>query len=198
MTISELQIQLDISSGDELKVLKQLAHKTSYGGYLFVDSYDGQCYLLDKHGKLDDISKVKRIENHAFENCISFKSIIIPDSIISIGNGAFYYCTSLKSIVISDSVKSIGNDAFIGCTSLKSITIPNAVESVGEWAFVSCTSLESIIIPDSVESIGEWAFGDCTSLKEIIFKGKKMDQIKAIVDYPWGIKDISIIKYQMS
>ena len=157
MTINELQIQLDISAGNETEVLKQHAYENSYVyetsyGYVFVDSSNGQCYLFDSLGKIDDISKVKRIGNYAFAYCTSFKSIIIPDS----------------------------------------------VESIGYGAFGDCPSLESIIIPGLVENIGKWAFGDCPSLKEIIFKGKTMNQVKAIVDYPWGIKDTSIIKCQMS
>ena len=198
MTISELQIQLDISSGNELEVLKQYAYNTSYGGYLFVDSYNGQCYLFDEHGHLDDISKVKSIDYGVFYDYIFPESIIIPNSVESIGRWAFGYCTSLKSIVISDSVKNIGDDAFYSCTSLESIIIPDSVESIGRWAFEDCTSLKSIIILDSVKHIGKWAFYNCTFLKEVIFKGRTTDQVKEMDNYPWGITDTSVIKYQMS
>ena len=170
MTIDELQILLDISSENEIEVLKQCASKTNYG-YLFVDSCDGQCYLFDKRGKLDDINKVKIIKNDAFWNC-----------------------TSLKSIMISNSVKSIEDYAFWNCTSLESITIPDSVKSIGDNAFESCTSLESIIIPDSVKSIGDSAFWNCASLKEVIFKGKTIDQVKAIDYYPWDITNTSVIR----
>ena len=170
MTFNELQIQLDISSGNEIEVLKQHTYKTSHG-YLFVDSYNGQCYLFNEHGHLNDISKVK-----------------------SIDYGVFYDCTSLKSIVIPDSVKSIRNWAFGYCTFLKSIIIPSSVKSIGDHVFYYCTSLKSIVIPDSVNSIGEYAFVNCKSLNEVIFKGKTIDQVKTMNDYPWGIKDISIIK----
>ena len=193
MTFNELQIQLDISSGNEIEVLKQHTYKTSHG-YLFVDSYNGQCYLFNEHGHLNDISKVKSIDYGVFYDCTSLESMVIPDSVKSIKNWAFGYCTSLKSIVIPDSVKSIGDDAFYSCTSLESIIIPDSVESIGKWAFERCTSLESITIPDSVKSIGDDAFYSCTSLNEVIFKGKTIDQVKTMNDYPWGIKDISIIK----
>ena len=170
MTISELQIQLDISLGNEIEVLKQHAGKTSYG-YLFVDSNDGQCYLFGMNGKLDDIRKVKNIENYAFDGYASLKSIIIPSSVKSIGDYAFYNCKSLESIMIPDSVESIGKYVFQGCTSLKSITIP-----------------------DSVESIRNGAFWYCTSLNEVIFKGKTIGKVKAIEYYPWGIHAAGFIK----
>ena len=174
MTLDELQIQLDVSSGNEIEVLKQHTCNIS-NGYLFVDSSNGHCYLYDIYGKLDDISKVKSIGKWAFESCISLKSIIIPDS-----------------------VKSIGDSAFIDCISLESIVIPDSVKCIGEWAFAGCTSLKSIIISNSAKKIGDWAFGYCTSLKEVIFKGKTIDQVNAMDNYPWGIEDISIIKCQMS
>ena len=197
MTLDELQIQLDIHSGNEIEVLKQHARKID-NGYLFVDSTNGQCYLFDRHGKQDNISKIESIENWTFDNCKSLNSIIIPDSVKSIGDYAFVYCTSLESITIPDSVESIGNGAFYNCTSLKSITISDSVESIRDKAFYWCTSLKSIIIPDSVESIGDGAFWNCASLNEVIFKGKTIDQVNAMANYPWDIKDISIIKCQMS
>ena len=180
MTINEFQIQLDISSGDELKVLKQHTYETKYG-YVFVDSSNGQCYLLDEHGHLDDISKVKRIGDNTFYYSASLE-----------------YCKSLKSIIIPNSVKSIGEWIFAGYKSLESIIIPDSVKSIGKHAFYNCTSLRSIIIPDSVKSIGNKAFCWCTSLNEVIFKGKTIDQVKIMDYYPWGIKDTSIIRCQMS
>ena len=89
-------------------------------------------------------------------------SVVIPNSVTSIGEGAFYRCTSLTSIIIPNSVTSIGRDAFYRCTSLTSITIPNNVTSIGVYAFYGCTSLTSITIPTSVTSIGIGAFARCT------------------------------------
>ena len=85
-------------------------------------------------------------------------SIIIPNSVTSIGDGAFYEHVSLTSITIPNSVTSIGDAAFSGCSSLTSITIPNSVTSIGEHAFRSCSSLTSVTIPDSVTSIGQSTF----------------------------------------
>jgi len=60
-----------------------------------------------------------------FDNRVT--SIIIPDSVTSIGNAAFASCESLTSITIPDSVTSIGNAAFRQCASLTSIIIPSTV-----------------------------------------------------------------------
>ena len=178
MTYLELQIQFDMNPDNRVRILRHIdiCRLTRYGylyGYLFVDSVDGQCYLFDENGQEDDISKVKIIKSGAFENYPSLTCIKIPDSIESIGEYAFYDCSSLTSI-----------------------SIPDSVESIGRYAFYRCTSLTNIQIPDSVESIGSWAFYRCTSLKEVVFKGKTIDQVKAMEWYPWGIEDESVIKYK--
>ena len=103
----------------------------------------------------------------AFEGCSSLTSITIPDSVTSIGDSAFSGCSSLTSITIPDGVTSIGDNAFWSCSSLTSITIPDRVTFIGNSAFSGCSSLTNISIPDSVTSIGNWAFSSCSSLTNI-------------------------------
>lgn len=86
----------------------------------------------------------------------------------SFGNSSpFDSNSNIKSVIIENSVTSIGSCAFDGCTSLTSVTIPNSVTSIGDCAFYNCTSLTSVTIPDSVTSIGRDVFYYCTSLKSI-------------------------------
>ena len=107
------------------------------------------------------------ISKEAFEEHRSLTSVIIPDSVNSIGGRAFYGCTRLKSVVIGNSVTSIDFAAFSHCTSLESVVIGESVTSIGNVAFNECTSLESVVMPDSVTSIGSSAFSDCTSLTSV-------------------------------
>ena len=55
--------------------------------------------------------------------------------------------TSVTSVVIPNSVTSIGQYAFTYCTSLTSVTIPNSVTSIGDSAFNGCTSLVTVYLP---------------------------------------------------
>ena len=105
-----------------------------------------------------------------FSNRSSVKTVVIPDSVTSIGRWAFGYCESLTSVTIPDSVTSIGSCAFYDCTGLTSITIPDSVTSIGNGAFYNCTGLTSVTIPDSVTSIGDEAFNNCTRLTSITVK----------------------------
>ena len=170
MTINELHIQLDLQPENKIGILEDAATKCNEG-YLFVDSNDGHCYLFDENGNEDDIKKIKSIKDYAF-----------------------YTCKQLKSIEIPNSIKSIGNCAFEWCYSLKSIEIPDSVKCIGDYAFACCKNLKSIVILDSIKSIGYLAFACCESLKSLSFKGKTMDQVEEMENYPFGIKDESIIR----
>ena len=84
---------------------------------------------------------------------------------------AFSDCRVLQSIIISNSVTSIGNGAFVGCNSLQSIVIPESVTSIGNGAFYCCKSLQSIVIPESVTSIGTNPFAD-SGVRSIVSHSK--------------------------
>ena len=98
----------------------------------------------------------------------NLKSIIIPDSVTSIGDGAFALCENLTNVNIPNSVTSIGFGAFIGCSSLTSVHIPDSVTNIGEGAFQGCSNLTNVNVPDGVTSIGDGAFAFCKSLTSII------------------------------
>ena len=118
---------------------------------------------------------VTSIGDEAFYKCTSLTSVVIPDSVTSIGNSAFNDCTSLTSVVIGDGVTSIGNSAFEGCSSLTSVVIPDSVTSIGSYAFYSCTKLTSVVIPDRVTSIGNSAFNGCSKLTDVYYTGSEAD-----------------------
>ena len=97
----------------------------------------------------------------------SLKTVILSDSVTSIGSFAFYNCSGLISITIPDGVTYIGSDAFSGCSGLMSITIPDSVTSIGDYAFENCSGLTSVTIPNSVTSIDSYAFNGCSGLTSV-------------------------------
>ena len=98
------------------------------------------------------------------------KDIVIPEGVVAIADGAFKN-SKITSVVIADSVVSIGADAFFGCTNLESVVIGDGVEDIASHAFFYCTSLESITISGDVKSVGMNAFGYCKNLDTVNYCG---------------------------
>lgn len=76
------------------------------------------------------------------------KNIVIPASIdgyvvVAVGDRAFAD-TDIQSVIISESVRSLGWFAFDGCVKLKSITVPSTVTSIGYCALGNSQSSATI------------------------------------------------------
>lgn len=125
----------------------------------------------------------KFIYSFAFRDCYQLETVIMPDSVISIGTGVFERCP-LKNITIPDSLIHIGqytlnstnlqinfniedNLVYVGSTnnkylilagtiddSISSITINENCKIIYSRAFANCTELKSITIPNSVVCVG--------------------------------------------
>ena len=157
----EFEIQSTLTGISKADVLKKIGHQID--NYYFLVSSDGIFNWFDLEGNhVKDPGVLKELKQEHIPETIT--KCVIPDSVTSIGNWAFSYCDSLKEIIIPDNVTSIGSDAFCYCKSLKEITIP-----------------------DSVTSIGNDALWLCKSLKEVIFKGKTLDHVKQMKNYPFGV-----------
>lgn len=109
---------------------------------------------------------VTEINEYEFDGRKFLESVIIPDSVQTVGNEAFNYCKALKSVTIGNGVTSIGREAFYNCDSLESVVIPDNVQTIEYRAFGYCESLKSVTIGKGVTSM-DYAFGTDLSLTEI-------------------------------
>ncbi|MDE7191303.1 MAG: leucine-rich repeat domain-containing protein [Clostridia bacterium] len=102
-----------------------------------------------------------------FIGCNSITTVILPESVTTIGDSAFQKCDSLTDLdFISSSVTSLGSQAFRGCSGFTNIKLPNSVLSIGFYTFAECSSITNIEIPSSVTSIGAHAFDKCSSISK--------------------------------
>jgi len=99
------------------------------------------------------------------------------EQVLALADGCFKNCTSLTSVVLPETLESIGAEAFRGCSALRGIQIPDSVEQIGAKAFYGCSALDAVALSDSLLSIGAGAFGECNSLYYIMFSGKHADWV---------------------
>lgn len=109
-------------------------------GYTYENNFYGSpddVYYVDAYGEVQYINL--RVEKVTY-------SLVIPNSVTTIGNSAFSYCTGLGDIVLPNSLTEIGAATFANCSSLKNINIPETVKSIGNNAFSGCSALDSVAI----------------------------------------------------
>ena len=120
-------------------------------------------------------------------------TVLLPDSLTSIGDSAFDSCGGLTSISLPDSLTSIGDSAFCSCFGLTSISLPDSLTSIGDSAFFSCLGLTSISLPDSLTSIGDSAFYSCRELTEITIPKNVVNLGKSVLSSCKALTKASIM-----
>lgn len=116
-------------------------------------------------------------------------------------NASFEFNRQLELDVLLNGLTEISEDYVLQrikkkLSELDEIVIPDSVTSIGTWTFFDCSGLTSVTIPDSVTSIGKHAFAWCDSLN-LVFKGKTIDKVRSMKNYPWGIRNPKKISVQV-
>lgn len=138
--------------------------------------------------------EVKGIGDSAFYKYSSASrvtSVVIPDTVTSIGAKAFLANTLLKSVTMPENLVSIGEKCFQDCSSLREITIKGSVREIPNSAFKNCSSLDSVTLCGNETVIGDSAFENCRILSNVYhtssittvgskaFKGTRVEAFEA-------------------
>jgi len=172
-------------NGTDIRFIRAMAGNDGYG-----ESTDGTLENLNLAGvnivsggasyHMNNYTANNQISTGMFVFCGKLKSIVLPNSVTTIGEDAFELCTSLIEIIASDQSKNFSSIdgilfnknqttiiKFPMAKSVPSYVIPNSVTSIGNSAFCSCHKLTSINVPNSVTSIGNNTFDNCSGLINI-------------------------------
>lgn len=134
-------------------------------------SISGELNIPDKVKNDNFNYVVTSIRERGFKNCSGLTgSLVIPNSVTSIGDYAFFYCQGFTGLSIPNSVTSIGEDAFCGCSGFTgTLFIPNSVTSIGHDAFYSCSGFTgTLIIPSSIKILANNVFCRCVGLTGVV------------------------------
>ncbi len=150
--------------------------------------YSGDIVISDKIQVGDDYYPVVKISNEAFKGCTGITSVVIPNSILTIGYEAFWGCSNLTSLTIGSGVNRIDYDAFQDCTSLTKVNISDLdawckISFViwNSWSetfrsnplyyahhlFLNGNEVKNLIIPNNITSIHAIAFYGCGGLSSV-------------------------------
>ncbi len=132
------------------------------------------------------LDKVKYLGSSAFGGTKGFESVMLPETVDTIGEGVFEKCKDIRhvefnvrkfiSISSSSSIKNSQN-LFANCDSLKTVVIGFKVTNLPRSMFNGCENLENVTFADaetrstSVGSvpltIHDYAFTDCRKLTSL-------------------------------
>lgn len=116
------------------------------------------------------IKNIRWIKSSAFENCKNVTTVTFDSSgsldVETIEDYAFKDCSSLKTITIPKDVSEMGSYVFYKCKNLETVTLPTTLETIEYNAF-SNSGLTSIFIPKGVTSISSTSFNYCGKLSTI-------------------------------
>ncbi len=111
-------------------------------------------------------------DSRAFSVCIGLKTIILPNSITSIGEKAFYRCRGLHTITLPDKITNIGYEAFMDCFLLDTlITLSENPPTLDDEVFLPNSDMV-VFVPKGCETTYQNA------------EGWKDFEIKIIIENP--------------
>ncbi|KAL7718664.1 hypothetical protein QTN25_004027 [Entamoeba marina] len=144
----------------------EIWYKVFYNEYLKMKEDNIKChYVIFTAGhKRKYGSNIPQDVTMLSEKCYSkstSKSIVIPNTIISIGNSCFYRNLDLTKLVLPKYLKCIKHDCFSCCISLKNIELPQTLEAIEKNSFYFCSSLRHIDFPNSLTFLGNDCFSYC-------------------------------------
>lgn len=115
---------------------------------------------------------VKAVGTSAFQGC-NLESLVIGEGVETIGKNAFRENWNIRSVVLPNSLRTIGEYAFFSCEyQLKKIEMPASLDSIGDYAFSRLNNLSTVVsriqtpfkISESVFSLDEnWDYSGGTS-----------------------------------
>lgn len=183
---------------------------TGWGATLISNTYNNGVGVITFDGD------VTAIPGNAFSYKSTLNSVVVPESVLTIGGNAFSH-TALEEFVVPDNVVSVGRQALYACDDLTEVTIGKSCTQFGEFTYdtVNKNQLQTLrvrteyipnnflytngqsayivysgctlIIEDTVKTIGDSAFDD-QKMGDLVLN---TDSLESIGAYAFGTNHYS-------
>ncbi|MCQ2226873.1 MAG: leucine-rich repeat domain-containing protein [Bacteroidales bacterium] len=100
--------------------------------------------------------------------------VVVEEGVTSIGDNAFKGFKELKTVILPESLETIGRESFYWCVKLDSIEMPNA-STISLGAFSGCNGLKKVSFGRKMATIEKSAFYQCLGLRKVLFNGTTDD-----------------------
>lgn len=183
----------NLSDCSKVSAIKVHADSKSY------KSIDGVLYNFEltevilcprgKEGQVFVVDGVKKVGPHCFDGCRKLTSIVLPNTVETIGECAFKNL-ELDNLIIPNSVTSISMGCFMSTlvrkkfrlskqitaipaecfhgSNIKIETFPKNIKSIGYRGFFGSKALPKRVVLDKIEYLGSEVFYDVTSTEEYV------------------------------
>ncbi len=120
-------------------------------------------YYVDAAGRYP----VTSIPKDGFNRFTLLQTVVIPETVLTIGSSAFYGCSSLTTVRLSEGLQTIEGNSFDTCNALTSIVIPDSVTTLSGLAFYHCQALTEATIGSGVTELTGSLFAYCGELATV-------------------------------
>ena len=142
-----------------------------------LESIGAQAFMATRLESVSLPPALRSVEDGAFREIATLRTVTLPDGIQQIGSYAFYRCTRLVTVKSHGTATTydgiIHEAAFSDCTALQHIALPQSLASLKGWTFSGCEQLKEITLPAHVKEIGDYALRTGFALATLRFEGKE-------------------------
>lgn len=155
---------------------------SSFTGTNNMISEDGRC--LVKNGTLASFATAG-LEDQIYT---------IPEGVTSIGAQAFVKA-NFNSVIIPETVRSIGWAAFYSNTHLTTIDIPSSVTSMSSWVFNGCSALYKVTLHNTTPpTLGNGVFNGTHSSLSIFVPAGSVEAYKTNSSWIAALSSVDVIQ----
>ena len=130
--------------------------------------------------------EIASIAASAFDGNKNVTSLVLPDTLTSVGQSAFISCSNIGgTLVLPDSLTSVGNHPFYGL-GIRELRMGSGLSRVNNWMFYNCSKLTNVVWNAAVRGVNERGFFGCKTLKTFTGPGTDGGFPTNLTSVGWG------------